>query len=195
MKSVRFTELVKSAGKPESYTLWVDPKKDGTFQRALKQHRVLSVHQETAGAKADYGSVGYEGDKHAQILIFPKSIEGFAGRRVVGVKYDLLERPRQISRTTTKATAREKKKEEKKGKQEKEKEKKEEKKPVKKEKPMPAPRVAEPNLKILRFKEVEETAEPPELDRDELVKGIHTAMKLLNEGKAVAAYRTLEGLV
>lgn len=210
MKSVRFTELVKSAGKPETYTLWLDPKNDGTFQRALKQHRVLSVHQETVGTKADYGNVGYEGDKRAQILIFPKSIEQFADRRVVGVKYDLLEqprarepRPRQLrpregeapakpsaatkaTRSTAKPTAPKKKE-----RKEKEKEKKH------KAEPKPAPPASAPNLKILPFKKAEETAEPEpqELNRDELVKGIRAAMKLLNEGKAVAAYRILEGLV
>lgn len=210
MKSVRFTELVKSAGKPEAYTLWLDPKKDGTFQRALKQHRVLSVHQETVGTKADYGNVGYEGDKRAQILIFPKSIQRFAGARVIGVKYDLLEQPRareprprephsreskapaepstaaKSTRPSAKPTAPEKKKE-------KTKEKKQ------KAKPKPAPPASEPNLKILPFKKAEEPAEPEpephELDPDELVKGIRTAMKLLNQGKAVAAYRTLEALV
>src|SRR5436190_23939321 len=68
MKTARFTEVVQAAGKPEPYALWIDPKKDRTFQSALKQHRVLSVHQETVGTKADSGQVGYRRDPQAQIF-------------------------------------------------------------------------------------------------------------------------------
>jgi len=99
MKTVRFTEVVKAAGKPEPYTLWIDPKKDHAFQSALKQHRVLSVHQETVGTQADSAQVGYRRDPQAQILIFPKSLARFSGRKIVGLKYDLLEPPRQARRS------------------------------------------------------------------------------------------------
>lgn len=92
MKTVRFTQVVEAAGRPEPYTLWMEPKDDPVFQRALKAHRVLSVHQETVGTKADYGEVGFNGVK-GELLIFPKSLRRFAGRRVVGVKYDLLQPP------------------------------------------------------------------------------------------------------
>ena len=93
MKSVRFSIVVARSGKPEPYTLWSDPKKDPEFQRAVKASRVMSVHQESVGSKADYGTVGFKGDRQAQLLVFPKSLKPFDGRRVVGVKYDMLDQP------------------------------------------------------------------------------------------------------
>ena len=91
MSTVRFAQVVAQAGQPEPYTLWAEPKKDADFQKMLKHDRVMTVHQETAGAKKDYGEIGYTGDKSASLLVFPKSLRAFAGKRVIGVKYDLLE--------------------------------------------------------------------------------------------------------
>lgn len=90
MKTVRFAELVAKAGAPEAHQMWVPPAKDAAFQRALKAHRVLTVHQENVGTKKDYGVVGFHEEPHAQFLVFPKSLREFEGRRVVGVKYELL---------------------------------------------------------------------------------------------------------
>lgn len=90
MKTVRFAELVATAGAPESYQLWMPPAKDPVFQRAVKAHRVLTVHQENVGTKKDFGVIGFHEEPHARFLVFPKSIREFEGRRVVGVKYGLL---------------------------------------------------------------------------------------------------------
>jgi hypothetical protein len=90
MKTVRFAELVAKAGEPESYQLWVPAAKDPVFRRAVKGYRVLTVHQENVGTKKDFGVVGFHEEPQAQFLVFPKSIREFEGRRVVGVKYDLL---------------------------------------------------------------------------------------------------------
>ena len=92
MKTVRFSEVVSKSGRPEPYTLWLAPDKDPDFQKALKAGRIMSVHQETVGSKADYGEIGYTGTK-GEILLFPKSLKSFAGKRVIGVKYDLLASP------------------------------------------------------------------------------------------------------
>jgi hypothetical protein len=60
---------------------------------ALNANRVMTVHQQLTDAKADYGTVGFQKGVSGQILIFPKSIKGFSDKRVTGVKYDLLEWP------------------------------------------------------------------------------------------------------
>ncbi|HSI15338.1 MAG TPA: hypothetical protein VK961_25045 [Chthoniobacter sp.] len=90
MKTARFSEVVKQCGRPESYLVLVDPAKDKTLKASVKAHRVLTVSQATVGAKADYGEVGFEEGGTRQYLIFPKSLRHFAGRRIVGIKYDLL---------------------------------------------------------------------------------------------------------
>ncbi len=91
--TVRFSKLVESAGKPSVHLLWVDPAKDSVLQKAIHANRVLTVRQRPVDTKADYGTVGFERGIAGQILIFPKSIKHFADKRVIGVKYDLLEWP------------------------------------------------------------------------------------------------------
>jgi hypothetical protein len=90
MKTARFTDLVKQAGAPKSYLLWVPPKQDPVFQRALKDQRILTIHQENVGTKKDYGMVGFHEGPTAQYLVFPKPLKGFLDRRVIGINYDLL---------------------------------------------------------------------------------------------------------
>ena len=90
MKTVRFSELVRKCGQPESYVLWTAPAKDPEFKRAIEKNRVLTVHQENRSGKKDYGVVGFTKDPHAELLIFPKSLQRFAGKRAVGLRYELL---------------------------------------------------------------------------------------------------------
>jgi hypothetical protein len=89
-KSVRFAQVVKKAGAPTTYLLWSDPKKDASFQRALANHQLMTVHREMRGTHQDHGEIGYAPDTHAQYLLFPRSLRKFEGRRVVGINYDLL---------------------------------------------------------------------------------------------------------
>src|SRR5687767_9185240 len=63
----------------------------------------MTVHQETVGSRKDYGTVGYTRDKQGQVLLFPKSLAPFEGRKVLGVKYDLLEAPAAGPRRRTKS--------------------------------------------------------------------------------------------
>lgn len=91
--TVRFSQLVAASGKPQLHTLWGPPEKDADFQRALKSHRVLTVHQENIGSKKDYGLVGFSKDGPAQFLVFPRTIKSFEGQRVVGINYDVFEPP------------------------------------------------------------------------------------------------------
>jgi len=51
----------------------------------------MTIHQPPAGTKTDYGTIGFEKNVSGQVLIFPKSLKSFADKRVIGVKYDLLE--------------------------------------------------------------------------------------------------------
>jgi hypothetical protein len=89
MKTVRFTQVVKRCGAPEIYLAWVDPKKDKLLKRALVENRVMTLHQELHGGKKDFGTVGYMKDRHAQILLFPKSLRRFTDRRIIAIDYSL----------------------------------------------------------------------------------------------------------
>ncbi len=91
MKTVRFSNLVDSSGKPDTYLLFVEPEDDRTFQKAVKSKRVVTVFQNASGNKTDHGEVGFAPGPSRQYLVFPKSVGAFDGRKVVGIKYDLLE--------------------------------------------------------------------------------------------------------
>jgi hypothetical protein len=91
MGTVRFSRIVEAAGRPVVHVLWIDPDKDPVLKKAIDAERVMTVHQGVTNAKADYGSVGFQKGVAGQILIFPKSLKRFAGTRVTGVKYDLLD--------------------------------------------------------------------------------------------------------
>jgi hypothetical protein len=90
MKTARFADVVKTGGAPETYLLWTPPAQDKAFQRALKEHRILTVHQEIRGTKKDFGEVGFAEAPNAQYLVFPKSLRRFADRRIIGINYDLM---------------------------------------------------------------------------------------------------------
>jgi hypothetical protein len=89
-KTARFSEVVARSGTPEIHLTWTKPASDRVLQTALKQSRVLTVHQQAGGAKKDFGVVGLEPAPGTQFLIFPRSLRRFAGRRVVGINYELL---------------------------------------------------------------------------------------------------------
>jgi hypothetical protein len=96
-KTARFKEVVERCGSPELYTAWMDPKRDPRFQEAWQENRILSVKQKVGGKK-DVGEVGYLKEPGVAYLIFPKSLEAFAGRKIVGIQYDLLASPRPVGR-------------------------------------------------------------------------------------------------
>lgn len=200
MKTVRFAELVARAGKPEPHQLWSDPGRDRTFQRARKEHRVLTIHQENVGTKKDFGVVGFHEEPRAQFVIFPKSIREFEGRRVIGINYDLLEQPAMTFAAAAPV---------------------ERVKPPSKSKPpaRPAKKTAAPKSERPagrnrpRRTESESTTEPkpesppektpmsakparpePALDPS-IAREITRAMKELKAGKAVAAYERLQRVV
>ena len=93
-KTIRFAQVVERSGRPHVHALWVAPEKDPEFQRALKSHRVMTLEQPGRG-KTDVGFIGFDPKRNAphQLLIFPKSLKRFAGARVIGIKFDLLDQP------------------------------------------------------------------------------------------------------
>jgi hypothetical protein len=91
MKTVRFSEVVKSSGKPDTHLLLIAPAKDKTLQAAIKSNRVMTVYQESGSTKSDYGTIGFVEGSSRQFLVFPQTLKPFADKRVIGIKYDLLE--------------------------------------------------------------------------------------------------------
>jgi mannose-6-phosphate isomerase-like protein (cupin superfamily) len=89
MKTVRFSDVLNQAGEPDVHLLWIDPDKDKSLQKAVRECRVMTLHQ-FQGGKSDYAVVGFEKGVPGQVLIFPKSLKPFEGRKVIAIKYDLL---------------------------------------------------------------------------------------------------------
>jgi hypothetical protein len=88
-KTIRFAEIVEKAGKPEVYTLWQKPKTDRHLQSLLKNNRIMTVLQSESGS--DFGLVGFREEKGARYLAFPKPLKRFIDRRVIGIKWDLIQ--------------------------------------------------------------------------------------------------------
>jgi hypothetical protein len=185
MITVRFSKIVEAAGKPVVHVLWIDPAKDRVLKKAINAHRVMTVHQQLANAKSDYGTVGFQKGVSGQILIFPKSLKRFADKRVTGVKYDLLEWP-AVPKTQQV------------------------------QKVIPAKRSAKgkpPDAKIhaaaersiaeertdntvVKFPNPEEkNEEGPTADIEEIKNQVRLAMRVLEEGKQVAAFNLLKRIV
>jgi len=89
-KSTRFADVVEKAGKPEVYTLWQDPKNDRHFQSMIKNHRVMTLLKSDAGT--EFGQAAFKAVKGATYLVFPKSLKHFENHRIVGIKWDLVEK-------------------------------------------------------------------------------------------------------
>ena len=183
MKTARFTNVVNTCGEPEAHLLLTDPARDHAFQAALKANRVMTVFQAAHGNKADHGEIGYQPGQGRQFLIFPKSLRSFTDRTVVGIRYDLLEADEVEAEppapaAKTKKAAKPKPKARPKAKT----------KPKVKPKP---PAKTKHAAKIIPF-------EPPadEDDTDpEVMKvkqQVRRAMKLLEDGKQVAAFNLLK---
>jgi hypothetical protein len=91
VKQVRFGKIVETGGKPAAYLAFSDPDKDRSFMRAAKDSRVVTIKQDPTSKRKDFGIVGYEKEKYATYLIFPKSLEEFNGQRVIGIDYSILQ--------------------------------------------------------------------------------------------------------
>jgi hypothetical protein len=205
MDTVRFSKIVEAAGKPDIHVLWIDPSKDSVLQKAIKANRVMTIHQQATGAKTDYGTVGFEKNVSGQVLIFPKSLRSFENKRVVGVKYELLEAasaptpvPEYQESTKVQPPKPVEKSKPKKSKPK-------ESKPKEVPEPVVEPAVAEPAVveeivpetaRVVEFPtpKVEDENKPNE-EVEEIKNQIREAMKILEEGKQVAAYNLLKRIV
>jgi hypothetical protein len=93
-REIRFKDLVKTAGKPTIVSLWSDPRRDRPFMKAVKENRVLTLVQEPASKKKDFGRIGFHQEQHAAYLVFPEPLPAIRDSRVIGIKYDLVEQAR-----------------------------------------------------------------------------------------------------
>ena len=53
----------------------------------------MTVKQENLGTRMDYGVVGFHQEENVSYWLFPKRLDAFAGKRVIGIDYDLLKTP------------------------------------------------------------------------------------------------------
>jgi hypothetical protein len=90
-KTIRFGDLVRNSGRPQTVTLWTDPKKDRSLQEAIRDNRVLTVVQEPTSKHKDYGLLGFHQQTSATYLIFPRSLPPVPDSRVVGINFQLIE--------------------------------------------------------------------------------------------------------
>jgi hypothetical protein len=90
-KKVRFGDLVRSSGRPQTVALWEKPENNPALARAIKQNRVLTVVQEVG--KKDHGLIGFQVLSGAVYLVFPRPLPKEPNARVVGLNYQLIEEP------------------------------------------------------------------------------------------------------
>ena len=93
-KRIRFGDLVKSTGKPQTATLWMVTKKDPAFSRALRQNRVLTIVQQRPGGHQEFGIIGFLLGSRATYLVFPRTLPKNENARVIGVNRQLLDEPK-----------------------------------------------------------------------------------------------------
>jgi hypothetical protein len=89
VKTARFAEVVEKCGAPQPYTLWQKPRADATLQKLLVKNRIMTIRR--GNGSADFGEVGLHERTGSSYLAFPKSLQRFAGKRIVGIKWDLVQ--------------------------------------------------------------------------------------------------------
>ena len=92
--TIRFGDLVRSAGRPRTFSLWSgNAKKDRTLQQAIRSNRVLTVIQEPTSTRKPFGRIGYHQNESALYLLFPRALAEDTESRVIGINFDLLDEP------------------------------------------------------------------------------------------------------
>jgi hypothetical protein len=92
-KDIRFAELVKKSGKPETVTLWTKPEDNPSLMKAVRENRVLTVKHKPTEKHKDFGQIGFHQEPSALYLVFAKPLPKATDARVIGIKYDLVEEP------------------------------------------------------------------------------------------------------
>ena len=88
VETTRFSDVVGKCGEPETYTVWGKSPNDAQLKRLVAQNRLMTIRR---GAGADFGEVGFHEAKSTIYLRFPKSLKRFAGQRIIGIKWDMVE--------------------------------------------------------------------------------------------------------
>jgi hypothetical protein len=184
MNTVRFAKIVEWCGRPDIHLLLTDPVKDKTLQSAIKSNRVMTVYQESGSTKTDYGTIGFEKGPSRQFLLFPKTLKAFAGQRVIGIKYDLLEsipiaKNDWAAQATPKAAVATPKR----------------KASAKANGPSTERAKKAPPDKLVAFPKSESSEEEDSNEVAELKRRVREAMDVLEQGKQVAAFNLLKRIV
>ena len=87
-KTARFSQVVDKRGKPQVYTLWQKPSLDRQLQAEIKKCRVMTILKSDSGT--DFGLAVFKESKDARYLIFPKSLNRFAEKRIIGIDWALV---------------------------------------------------------------------------------------------------------
>ena len=58
--------------------------------KAVKQNRILTIIQEPASKKKEFGQIGFHKHPHANYFVFPKPLPKKQAK-VIGIKYDLVD--------------------------------------------------------------------------------------------------------
>ena len=83
LKTARFSLALAKCGRPSVHLTLVAPDKDPALRKLQRETRVMTIHRRHRGAGADYGTVGVDPERGAQLLVFPRSLRRFAGKRIV----------------------------------------------------------------------------------------------------------------
>jgi len=91
-KKIRFGDLVRNSGRPQTHTLWTDLKKDTALRQAIKKNQVVTVIQDPTSKRKDFGRIGFHQQLGSSYLIFPRPLPSHDEcSRVIGINYQLLE--------------------------------------------------------------------------------------------------------
>ena len=89
IKTARFSQIIENCGTPQVYTLWQKPSADRHLQAQIKKARVMTILKSESGI--DFGIVGFKESREARYLIFAKSLKRFAGKRIIGINWALVQ--------------------------------------------------------------------------------------------------------
>ena len=88
IKTARFSEVIENCGKPHIYTLWQKPSADRHLQAQIKKNRAMTILK--SESETDFGIVAFKESREARYLIFPKSLQPFAEKRIIGIDWALV---------------------------------------------------------------------------------------------------------
>jgi hypothetical protein len=177
VSTARFAKVVEKYGVPEPYLVFGAPEKDRRLKTAIKTNRVMTVFQPSVGTASDRGTIGFEPGTGRQFLIFPKSLRALSGKKIVGIKYDLLSSKKIPISQRAKPSAKPSQ-------------------ATSKPKPKaPKARGTGPDRsKVIKF-HIPDHHGDEDSEVAELKRKVRRAMEVLEEGKAVAAFNLLKRIV